>query len=55
MTSEISIKYYLSDLDSLNKDDSDSENALIRKVDKNIFVQTAITSYDREDLKDDTL
>jgi hypothetical protein len=47
MTSEISINLYLFE--------SDSEVVLIRKIDKNIFVQTTITSYDREDLKDDTL
>jgi hypothetical protein len=47
MLSELSINFYLFE--------SDSEDAFIRKVDKNIFVQTTITSYDREDLKDDTL
>ncbi len=55
MTSEISINSYLSDFDSSNRDDLDSEDALICKVDKNIFVQTAITLYDRKDLKNDTL
>ncbi len=55
MSAEISINSYLSDLDSSNRDNSDSEVTLTRKVDKNIFVQTTITSYDREDLKDDTL
>jgi hypothetical protein len=55
MSSEISVNLYLSDLDSSNKDNSDSEDAFVRKVDNNIFVQTAITSYDWEDLKDDTL
>ncbi len=49
MTSEISVNSYLSDSESENVD------ALVRKVDKNIFEQTTITSYDREDLKDDTL
>jgi hypothetical protein len=64
MTSEISINLYLSDSDSSDfiairsdRHNSDSEvaHALIRKVDKNIFVQTTIISYDREDLKNDTL
>ncbi len=47
MTSEISINFYLFEFDS--------EVALIRKVDKNIFVQATIISYDRENLKNDTL
>ncbi len=64
MTSEISINFYLSDLDSSDfiairsdrhNPDSEVAHALIRKVDKNIFVQTTIISYDREDLKNDTL
>jgi hypothetical protein len=49
MSTEISINFYLSD----SEDNSDPD--LIRKVDKNNFVQTAITSYDREDMKNDTL
>jgi hypothetical protein len=48
MTSEISVNPYLSDPES-------DIDAPVRKVDKNIFVQATITSYDREDLKDDTL
>jgi hypothetical protein len=47
MSSELSVNLYLFE--------SDSEDDLIREVDKNIFVQTTITSYDRGDLKDDTL
>jgi hypothetical protein len=43
MSTEISINSYLSDFD------------IVRKVDKNDFVQKAITSYDREDMKNDTL
>jgi hypothetical protein len=49
MTSEISINFYLSD----SEDNLDSD--IVRKVDKNDFVQKAITSYDREDMKNDTL
>jgi hypothetical protein len=49
MTNEISINFYL--FDSENNSDSD----LICKVDKNDFIQTAITSYDREDMKNNTL
>jgi hypothetical protein len=49
MSTEISINFYLSDFE----DNSDSD--LTRKVDKNDFIQTAITSYDREDIKNDTL
>jgi hypothetical protein len=49
MTSEISINSYLSD----SEDNLDSDIA--RKVDKNDFVQKAIASYDREDMKNDTL
>jgi hypothetical protein len=45
MSAEISINLYL----------SDSEDVLTRKIDKNIFVQTTIISYDRENLKNDTL
>jgi hypothetical protein len=45
MSAEISINFYL----------SDSEDVLTRKIDKNIFVQTTIISYDRENLKNDTL
>jgi hypothetical protein len=52
MSTEISINSYLSDLDSSNKDELDF---ITCKVDKNIFVQTTIISYDRENLKDDTL
>jgi hypothetical protein len=65
MSSEISINSYLSDSDSSNlidliiirrdENNSDSQSAFVRKVDKNNFVQTAITSYDREDMKNDTL
>jgi hypothetical protein len=55
MSSEISVNSYLSDLGLLNRDDPNSEDALTRKVDKNIFVQTTITLYDRENLKNDTL
>jgi hypothetical protein len=65
MSTEISINFYLSDSDSSNfidlfairrdENNPDSQNALARKVDKNNFVQTAITSYDREDMKNDTL
>jgi hypothetical protein len=53
--SEISINLYLSDSGSSNRDNSDSEDAFVRKIDKNIFVQTAIILYDRENLKNDTL
>jgi hypothetical protein len=49
MSTEISINFYLFD----SEDNSDPD--LVRKVDKNDFVQTAITSYDREDMKNDTL
>ncbi len=49
MTSEISINSYLFD----SEDNLDPDIA--RKVDKNDFVQKAITSYDREDMKNDTL
>jgi hypothetical protein len=49
MTSEISINFYLSDSESENV------NALVHKIDKNIFVQTTIVSYDRKNLKNDTL
>jgi hypothetical protein len=49
MTSEISINFYLSD----SEDNLDSD--IVRKVDKNDFIQKAITSYDREDMKNDTL
>ncbi len=49
MTSEISVNSYLSDSEPENVD------ALVRKIDKNIFEQTTITLYNREDLKDDTL
>jgi hypothetical protein len=49
MSTEISINLYLSDLeDNLDLD-------IARKVDKNDFVQKAITLYDREDMKNDTL
>jgi hypothetical protein len=49
MSNKISINFYLSDLESENVD------AFVREVDKNIFVQTTIISYDRENLKNDTL
>jgi hypothetical protein len=57
MSSEISINSYLSDSDSSdrNNSDFDSKNVRVCKIDKNIFVQTAIISYDRENLKNDTL
>jgi hypothetical protein len=65
MSTEILINSYLSDLDSSNlidliiirrdENNSNSQSAFARKVDKNNFVQTAITSYDREDMKNDTL
>jgi hypothetical protein len=49
MSTEISINLYLSDSgDNLDPD-------IARKIDKNDFVQKAITSYDREDMKNDTL
>jgi hypothetical protein len=54
MSTEISINSYLSDPDSSNLTDP-STIALVRTVDKNNFVQAAITSYDREDMKNDTL
>jgi hypothetical protein len=54
MSTEILINSYLSDPDSSNLIDL-SAAAFVRKVDKNNFVQTAITSYDREDMKNDTL
>jgi hypothetical protein len=53
MLSEISISFYFSDSDSSNKDESDSKNAFVCKIDKNIFLQTAITLYDRKDMKND--
>jgi hypothetical protein len=57
MSTEILINSYLFDLDSSNliiiKRDSDPD--LVRKIDKNDFVQKAITSYDREDMKNNTL
>jgi hypothetical protein len=49
MSTEISINSYLSDFE--DKLDSD----IVRKIDKNDFVQKAIISYDREDMKNDTL
>jgi hypothetical protein len=49
MSTEISINSYLSD----SEDNLDPD--IVRKVDKNDFVQKAITSYDREDMKNDTL
>ncbi len=49
MSTEISINSYLSD----SEDNLDSD--IVRKIDKNDFVQKAITSYDREDMKNDTL
>jgi hypothetical protein len=49
MSTEISINSYLFD----SEDNLDSD--IVRKVDKNDFVQKAITSYDREDMKNDTL
>ncbi len=49
MTTEISINSYFSD--SENNLDFD----IVRKMNKNDFVQKAINSYDREDMKDDTL
>jgi hypothetical protein len=65
MSTEIPINPYLSDPDSSNlidfsairRDENNPEpqSAFARKVDKNNFVQAAITSYDREDMKDDTL
>jgi hypothetical protein len=65
MSTEISINPYLSDPDSSNlidlsairrdENNPESQSALVRKVDKNNFVQAAITSYDREDMKNDTL
>jgi hypothetical protein len=62
MSTEISINLYLFDFDlsnfiviKLDENDSDSQSAFVRKVDKNNFVQIAITSYDREDIKNDTL
>ncbi len=60
MSSEISINSYFSDSDSSdlivirsNKDNLNSD--FVFKIDKNIFVQTTIISYDRENLKNDTL
>jgi hypothetical protein len=65
MSTEISINSYLSDTDSSNlidflairrdENNPESQSAFVRKVDKNNFVQAAITSYDREDMKNDTL
>jgi protein gp37 len=49
MTSEISVNSYLANSEPENVD------ALVRKMNKNIFVQTTIISYDRENLKNDTL
>jgi ribonuclease HI len=49
MTTEISINFYLSD----SEDNLDSD--IVRKMNKNDFVQKAINSYDREDMKNDTL
>jgi hypothetical protein len=54
MSTEIPINPYLSDPDQSNPTDPPAA-ASARKVDKNNFVQTAITSYDREDMKNDTL
>jgi hypothetical protein len=48
MTSEISVNSYLSDPEP-------DIDVPVRKVDKNTFVQTTIISYDRENLKNDTL
>jgi hypothetical protein len=65
MSTGISINSYLSDFDSTNfidfsairrdENNPESQSAFVRKVDKNNFVQAAITSYDREDMKNDTL
>jgi hypothetical protein len=60
MSAEISINFYLSDLDSsdfivIRSDKYNSDSDLVRKMNKNIFVQTTIISYDRENLKNDTL
>ncbi len=49
MSTEISINFYLSD----SEDNSDPD--LVCKVNKNDFVQTAIISYNREVMKNDTL
>ncbi len=49
MSSEIPVNSYLPDPEPENAD------APVRKVDKNTFVQATITSYDRENLKNDTL
>jgi hypothetical protein len=49
MSTKILINSYFSDFE----DNSDSD--LIRKFDKKDFVQTAITLYDHEDMKNDTL
>jgi hypothetical protein len=65
MSTEIPINPYLSDPDPSNPTDPpttrrdennpEPQSAPARKVDKNNFVQAAITSYDREDMKNDTL
>ncbi len=55
MSTKISVNFYLSDFDSSNKNEFNLENVFVCKIDKNIFVQTAVTLYDREDMKNDTL
>jgi hypothetical protein len=60
MSAEISINFYLFDLDSsdfivIKKNKYNSDFDFVRKMNKNIFVQTTIISYDRKNLKNDTL
>jgi thymidylate synthase len=63
MSDETSINSYLFDSHSSNfidliairRDKDNSDFNLVRKVDKNDFIQAAITSYNREDMKNDTL
>ncbi len=62
MSTEISMNLYFFDLDSLNfivikrdENNLDLQSAFVRKVDKNNFVQTVITSYNREVMKNNTL
>jgi CRISPR/Cas system CMR subunit Cmr6 (Cas7 group RAMP superfamily) len=60
MSAKISINFYFFDFDSSNfivikTDKYNSDFNFVRKMNKNIFVQTTIISYDRKKLKNDTL
>jgi hypothetical protein len=55
MSAEIPINPYLTDAEHDHDPDSSTTATARRDRDKNTFVQATITSYDQEDLKDDTL